>query len=67
LIVEYENTLAEIIAGLTSDNCKTAIELASLPLQIRGYGYVKTRAIEEVKAEQQRLEAEFRKSADESV
>ena len=36
-----------------------AVELASLPLKIRGYGHVKSRAIEEAKVEQQRLELEF--------
>ena len=67
LIAEYENTLAKIIEGLTADTYQTAIELASLPLQIRGYGHVKTRAIEQLKTEQQRLEVAFRKPAGASV
>ena len=67
LIAEYEKILAKIIESLTSNNYKTAIELASLPLQIRGYGHLKTRAIEDAKAEQVRLEAEFGKPGDESL
>jgi len=65
LIADYENTLTRIIDGLTPGNYKTAIELASLPLQIRGYGYVKTRAIEDIKAKQQGLDAKFAKPGDE--
>ena len=62
LIVEYEKTLVKVIDGLTADTYQTAVELASLPLQIRGYGHVKTRAIEHARAERQRLEDGFQKS-----
>lgn len=63
LIVDYENTLAGIIADLTPDTCQTAIQIASLPMQIRGYGDIKTRAIKHARAEQQRLQVELRKHA----
>ena len=43
LIGEYRATLEEVIAGLTATNHATALELASLPEQIRGYGHVKDR------------------------
>jgi len=59
LIVDYENTLVKIIDELTPGNYQIAVELAFLPLKIRGYGHVKSRAIEETKIEQQRLELEF--------
>ena len=62
LIVDYENTLDKIIDGLTVENYQTAVELASLPMQIRGFGHVKSRAIAEVRAEQQRLESEWQKA-----
>ena len=43
LIGEYRATLEEVIAGLNATNHATALELASLPEQIRGYGHVKHR------------------------
>jgi len=67
LIRDYENLLDEIVAGLAPDNYQTAIELASLPLQIRGFGPVKTRAIEVAKTEKLRLLAAFRHSSKISV
>ena len=67
LIRDYENLLDEIVAKLTPDNYGTAVELASLPLQIRGFGHVKSHAIEEVKAEELRLLAVFRNSSEMSV
>lgn len=62
LIADYESTLDKIIDGLTADNYQTAVELASLPLKFRGFGHVKSRAIEEVKTEQIRLETEWQNS-----
>ena len=41
LISEYEQTIAEICANLSSDNLALAIEIAEVPEHIRGYGHVK--------------------------
>ena len=41
LIGEYETVVAEIVAGLTAKNHATAVDLASVPEHIRGYGHVK--------------------------
>jgi indolepyruvate ferredoxin oxidoreductase len=41
LIAEYEKVVDEILARLTSQNHATAVELASVPEHIRGYGHVK--------------------------
>ncbi|HJO86621.1 MAG TPA: DUF6537 domain-containing protein, partial [Rhodospirillales bacterium] len=62
LIRDYEKLLDDIVVGLTPDNYETTVELASLPLQVRGFGYVKSRALKEAKAEEIRLLAVFRKS-----
>jgi indolepyruvate ferredoxin oxidoreductase len=43
LIAEYEAVLAQILAGLSPDNHVLAVEIAALPLQIRGFGHVKER------------------------
>jgi indolepyruvate ferredoxin oxidoreductase len=43
LIGEYEQLVDELLAKLNADNHAVAIELASLPEEIRGYGHVKER------------------------
>lgn len=49
LIDEYEARMRDIAVGLTPANHKIAVEIASLPAQIRGYGHVKEAAIEQVR------------------
>ena len=44
LIREYESTIEVILDDLCLDNLETAIEIAALPLEIRGYGPVKSAA-----------------------
>lgn len=41
LLVEYEQTLADVLEGINEHNYQTAIEIASLPEKIRGFGHVK--------------------------
>jgi indolepyruvate ferredoxin oxidoreductase len=41
LIGEYEAVIDEIVARLTPANHPVAVELASVPLEIRGFGHVK--------------------------
>ncbi len=60
LISEYEGLVEEILGGLTVDNHALAIEIASLPEQIRGYGHVKERNVEAVRAQQQHLLSKYR-------
>jgi len=50
LIVDYENTVGELLGSLNSDNHALAIQIASIPEQIRGYGYVKEEHLEKAKA-----------------
>jgi indolepyruvate ferredoxin oxidoreductase len=50
LIAEYEAVLREIAASLTSSNHALALELASLPNKIRGFGHIKQRNVETAKA-----------------
>ena len=63
LIREYEGTLDEILAGLSSDNHALAVELASLPEFIRGFDCVKERSIAETKAKEAELLDAFRRPA----
>ena len=41
LIREYRDTVAAILPRLTRENLDAAVELASLPEEIRGYGHIK--------------------------
>jgi indolepyruvate ferredoxin oxidoreductase len=47
LIVEYQQLLEELISGLSGENHAIAVECANLPDQVRGYGPVKAKSIEE--------------------
>ena len=60
LIAEYERVVDELVARLSHDNHALALEIASIPEQIRGYGHVKERAIDLAKAREAELLAAFR-------
>ena len=64
LIKEFEETIETIVAGLTPDNHAAAVELAALPLQIRGFGHVKEAAITAAQSCQHSLIAAFRSDDD---
>ena len=63
LIVDYEATVDELVAGLTAENRVLAAEIAALPEDIRGFGHVKQRRIERVRAREAALLARFRSGA----
>jgi indolepyruvate ferredoxin oxidoreductase len=50
LIVEYEAILRELAASLSPDNHALAVEIASVPAKIRGFGHIKARNVEAAKA-----------------
>ena len=52
LIVEYEATLAVLLHVLNPNNHAVAVEIAGLPQQVRGYGAVKERAAQAMRAHQ---------------
>ncbi|HRP95809.1 MAG TPA: indolepyruvate ferredoxin oxidoreductase family protein [Rhodocyclaceae bacterium] len=43
IIADYEALIDEIVDGLEEANFETAVELASLPEQIRGFGHIRER------------------------
>jgi indolepyruvate ferredoxin oxidoreductase len=59
LIGEYEQMIDALLPKLSADNLKVAVELASLPDQIRGYGHVKEKAVHEAKAKKELLMKQF--------
>jgi indolepyruvate ferredoxin oxidoreductase len=60
LIDEYEGVLEEVLAHLSPDNHPAAVELAALPLEIRGFGHVKQSAIARARAKGEVLLSRFR-------
>ncbi len=60
LIADYEATIAELLDGLNADNHSLAIDIASVPEHIRGYGHIKERHIDEIKVQEAVLLAAFR-------
>ena len=63
LIQEYEQTIKELLLGLTKKNHNIALEIAKIPEQIRGYDMVKQRHFETAKSNEKKLLAKFRDSA----
>ena len=59
-IADYETVLPELLSNLSPGNHALAVNIASIPEKIRGYGHVKERHIEEAKAEQEQLLSAFR-------
>ncbi|HWK45016.1 MAG TPA: indolepyruvate ferredoxin oxidoreductase family protein, partial [Stellaceae bacterium] len=60
LIEEYRALILEIIGGLNHDNHAIAVELASLPERIRGYGHIKEANLAQTKQQETSLLAAFR-------
>ena len=63
LIGEYEAVIEEILSHLTPANHAVAVELASLPLEIRGFGHIKEASLARAKAKETRLLARLRAPA----
>jgi indolepyruvate ferredoxin oxidoreductase len=62
LIRDYETTMDELLGRLTRDNHELAVEIASVPERIRGFGHVKRRHLEEAKKKEAELLGAFRAS-----
>jgi indolepyruvate ferredoxin oxidoreductase len=60
LIVEYEQQLAEIARDLNAGNHAAAVQLAGLPMRMRGFGHVKEANVAAAKACEGDLLATFR-------
>jgi len=61
LITDYERTVEELERGLRVDNLDLAVEVATLPATIRGYGHVKRKNIDAAKTREAALLGQFRK------
>ena len=61
LIVEYEATLAELLGALDRDNHALAVEIAVLAQGVRGFGPVRARSANEMRARQTELLDRYRR------
>ena len=61
LISEYEAVIGKVLSFLGEANFDAALEIASLPEKMRGYGHVKARNIEMAKKREAQLLAAFGK------
>jgi indolepyruvate ferredoxin oxidoreductase len=61
LIDDYERTLASVLTDLRPDTLDLAIQLASLPEQIRGFGHVKAESMSRAETRHSELMNEFSK------
>ncbi len=64
LIQQYRDNILGILPGLNAGNLQRAVELASLPEDIRGYGHVKEAAMARVAERRERLLAGFHAAPD---
>ena len=66
LIERYEQVASSLIDDLDHTNHAVAVEIASLPDRIRGFGHVKARSIEEAERREAELLGRFRTAVDSS-
>jgi indolepyruvate ferredoxin oxidoreductase len=59
LIGEYERNLDQLLAQLKPTNYRTAVAIAALPEQIRGYGPVKERSITKARQQEKLLKEQL--------
>jgi indolepyruvate ferredoxin oxidoreductase len=62
LIAEYEASLAKLAGGLSAERLPTAVQIASLPQKIRGFGHVKDASVGPAKAEEKALWSRWEKT-----
>jgi indolepyruvate ferredoxin oxidoreductase len=60
LVGEYRQCVDELLGGLDAGSLGRAVEIASLPEEIRGYGHVKARHLAAAREKWARLMAEWR-------
>ncbi len=63
LIAAYESTVAELIERLDASNSSLAVQIASIPEEIRGFGHVKRRHLEAAKRKESELLVKLRQKA----
>ena len=62
LISGYERVVEELLGKLSRDNHALAVQIASLPEEIRGFGHIKAKNVADARKRQEQLLAQFRSS-----
>jgi indolepyruvate ferredoxin oxidoreductase len=60
LVADYEKTIGDLLSSLNTDNYDMAVDIASIPEHIRGYGHVKHAHFVEAKKREAELLQKFR-------
>ena len=63
LISDFEATVERLLSGLTDKRLPIAIKIAAIPQSIRGYGFIKDKAVEDARQEEEKLWAEWEAAA----
>ena len=64
LIGEYERIVEDLIKGLTPQNHALAVQIAAIPEEMRGFGYIKKRNVEAARKKRDEMLACFNVRAD---
>jgi indolepyruvate ferredoxin oxidoreductase len=67
LIAEYEATVDSLLATLDQNNHGLAVQIASVPETMRGFGHIKEKNVVAAKAREASLLAAYRTPASEKV
>jgi indolepyruvate ferredoxin oxidoreductase len=59
LIRDYEQTVEQLLAGLSAQNHAGAVQIVSLPDEIRGFGHIKKRNVEAARKKRDELLKRF--------
>lgn len=59
LIDEYRHAIEALLPELNPRNIEIAVQLASVPDQVRGFGHIKERHLEAAQVQQQKLQQQF--------
>jgi indolepyruvate ferredoxin oxidoreductase len=52
LLADYEAVITKLVSGLNAGNLALAVQIASLPDEVRGFGHVKEAAVEGYRSKQ---------------
>jgi indolepyruvate ferredoxin oxidoreductase len=61
LLADYETGVARLAEGLTSERLPTAVKIAAIPQQIRGFGHIKAASVGPAKAAEAKLWSDWDK------
>ena len=67
LIGEYQATIDQVLATLSQENHALAVQIASVPEAMRGFGHVKEKNVKAAKEREANLLAAYRNPATQSV